>query len=324
MMEIDPSNSPSSQLIEAPAQAPQQEQQPQPQASTSFTIFVYKFLSLISWVLLVITSLESYLRGSMIFSAYKLIDMYIPISISLGLLQSFFLLILFFGFYHFAYLGLYKGDNTIVDPLFNTTISKLHFIPLLLVSFININLMMIKDRPNIADLEGNLIDGLIFTMIALGLLGFIYFKTEFNHDWFIVLTIKKGIFSYLIVFLWYSFFYYIVLIGIIKYLTSEDLEDLENLSDFLKGTGIAFAILIGLGSLAFAFIFKDLIAALTNLLIYIGMITSFFGIKGKDNDQKADGVIEIIMMVVNLACIGILIFKFNNSLLDNKYSFSLG
>lgn len=324
MMEIDPSNSPSSQLIEAPAQAPQQEQQPQPQASTSFTIFVYKFLSLISWVLLVITSLESYLRGSMIFSAYKLIDMYIPISISLGLLQSFFLLILFFGFYHFAYLGLYKGDNTIVDPLFNTTISKLHFIPLLLVSFININLMMIKDRPNIADLEGNLIDGLIFTMIALGLLGFIYFKTEFNHDWFIVLTIKKGIFSYLIVFLWYSFFYYIVLIGIIKYLTSEDLEDLENLSDFLKGTGIAFAILIGLGSLAFAFIFKDLIAALTNLLIYIGMITSFFGIKGKDNDQKADGVIEIIMMVVNLACIGILIFKCNNSLLDNKYSFSLG
>ena len=76
----------------------------------------------------------------------------------------------------------------------------------------------------------------------------------------------------------------------------------------------------------FSFIFKDLIAAVTNLLIYIGMVSSFFGINGKDELQRefsggvADGVIEIVMMVLNLGLIVLLISKFSNYLNENKYS----
>ena len=122
----------------------------------------------------------------------------------------------------------------------------------------------------------------------------------------------------MIVILWYNLFYASLLIGC--------LNCEEEILKFLKGAGIAFSILIGFGAMLFSFIFKDLIAAVTNLLIYIGMVSSFFGINGKDELQRefsggvADGVIEIVMMVLNLGLIVLLISKFSNYLNENKYS----
>ena len=251
---------------------------------------------------------------------------YFPISINIGMLQSFFLILLFFGFYNFAYCGLYKKNNAIVDPLF-TNITKYHFIPLLFVSFINMNLHSLKDfyysnpsKENFETIKGEIYDDLTFTLIALVLIGFIYIKTNLEHNWFSVLTIKKGLFSSLIVILWYNVFYTSELIGYINN------ESDFGLVDFLKGSGIAFSLLIGIGALLFSFIFCDLIAAVTNLLIYIGMVHSFFGIHGKDSTLRlltggvADGVIEIVIMVLNLGLIFLLIFKYNNNLTENKFA----
>lgn len=322
----------SQQLIQSQQMIQQQQvQSPQVQNTTSFTIFVWKFFSVISWVLLIITSLEAFIRDQMIYSVHSIISIfdnghiYIPISNNLKLLQSFLMILLLLAFYNFAYLGLFKGDNKIVDPLFADK-AKYHCIPLFLISLINMNAQAFKNLPQSEDeVKGIYTDGLVFTLLALICLGFIYYKMEMDHhDWYIILTIKKGIFSALIVFLWYCFFYYIVLVGSTKQKSD------TNLADFFKGTGIAFSLLIGLGSLSFSFIFKDLMAAVTNLLIYIGMVSSFFSIYGKSKEQKkstggnADGIIEIIMMAINLIMIGILIFKCNNSLTDNKYSFNLG
>ena len=324
---MEQADSQTANLIPMPEQA-QQQPQSQPQTTASFTIYVWKFLSVLSWILLILASLESYIRGSMIFSSYQLNQIFIPLSVNLGLLQSFYLLLLLFAFYNIAYLGLYKGDNTIVDPLFED-ISKYHCFPLFLITMMTLNMHSIKDAIELKDMEGQIITNLVFTILALACLGFIYFKTVFIHDWFIVFTVKKGIFSFFIVFLWFSFFYHMVLIGAIK--KQENIDTLEKMKaffGFLKGSGIAGALLIPFGSLSFAFIFKDLIAAVTNLLIYIGMVSSSFGIKGKDKelfeeywDGNADGIIEIIMMVINVALIGLLITKCKNSLLDNEHSF---
>lgn len=323
---MEQADSQTANLIPMPEQA-QQQPQSQPQTTASFTIYVWKFLSVLSWILLILASLESYIRGSMIFSSYQLNDIFIPLSVNLGLLQSFYLLLLLFAFYNIAYLGLYKGDNTIVDPLFED-ISKYHCFPLFLITMMTLNMHSIKDRPALKDMEGQIITNLVFTILALACLGFIYFKTVFIHDWFIVFTVKKGIFSFFIVFLWFSFFYHMVLIGAIKKRENMDTEEkMKAFFGFLKGSGIAGALLIPFGSLSFAFIFKDLIAAVTNLLIYIGMVSSCFGINGKDEkfeeqwDGNADGIIEIIMMVINVALIGLLITKCKNSLLDNEHSF---
>jgi hypothetical protein len=327
---MEQADSQTANLIPMPEQA-QQQPQSQPQTTVSFTIYVWKFLSVLSWILLILASLESYIRDSMIFSSYKLNNRFIPLSVNLGLLESFYLLLLLFAFYNIAYLGLYKGDNTIVDPLFED-ISKYHCFPLFLITLMTLNMHSIKDAIELKDMEGQIITNLVFTILALACLGFIYFKTVFIHDWFIVFTVKKGIFSFFIVFLWFSFFYHMVLIGAIKKQENMDTDTEDKtkaLYGFLKGSGIAGALLIPFGSLSFAFIFKDLIAAVTNLLIYIGMVSSCFGINGKDEkfeehwDGNADGIIEIIMMVINVVLIGLLITKCKNSLLDNEHSFGL-
>ena len=335
---MESSNNQTENLIAVPVQAEsqfqmQQQIQPQPivqqqQPSTSFTIFFFKFFSVISWVMLIVTSLEAYFQNSLFYIFYrtyrsKSIDvqfigiskLYLPITIDTSMLQSFFLIILFFGFFNFAYYGLYKGDNSLIDPLF-TNITKYHFVPLLLVSFINMNMQINNEME---EMEGEIITDLVFTFIALGLLGYIYIKTNLEHkNWFFILTIKKGLFSFLIVILWYNLFYASLLIGC--------LNCEEEILKFLKGAGIAFSILIELGAMLFSFLFKDLIAAVINLLIYIGMVSSFFGINGKDELQRefsggvADGVIEIVMMVLNLGLIVLLISKFSNYLNENKYS----
>ena len=210
------------------------------------------------------------------------------------------------------------ADNSIVDPFFQDK-TKYHFIPLLLVSLMNLNLQTANEgKDDLKKFEGVVISNFVFTIISLGILGYIYFISEFNHDWFIVLTIKKGIFSMLIIILWYNFCYSIMLLGIINS---------ETVDSFTDGAGIAFSIIIGIVSLLFSFIFKDLMAAVTNLLIYIGMVNNFFGIERKVSkftiisESNAQGIIQCVIMAINLGLVGILIFKYNNNLSENILSF---
>ena len=180
--------------------------------------------------------------------------------------------------------------------------------------------MVVKDR-----ILDHLITVLVFDIIAFISLFFIYIKTDIKHDWFIVLTIKKGVYSFLLVMLWHNFFYLIILIKSIKKYD----DGLTELLDFLKDSGISFSIIIGFGSMIFSFGFKDLIAAVTNFLMYAGMVNSFFGNGGKSERQKelsggvADGVLQIIMMAINLSFILFLINKYKNELVRNKLSFRL-
>ena len=100
--------SPSDQLIPMPQPV---QPQSQSQGTTAFTTFVWKFFSVISWAFLIITSLETYLRSNapfyLIHECVKEMSgrKDVTIAIDLGTLQSFFLVILFFAFYHFVYLG---------------------------------------------------------------------------------------------------------------------------------------------------------------------------------------------------------------------------
>ena len=311
-MEDTPYSQPSDQLIQQQNQeVPQQQQVEESRPATSFTIFVWKLFSVISWLLLIFTSLEAYFHETMFYSMYNT-DSYLPLSVKLGGIQSFYLILLFLAFYHFAYLGLYKGDDSITNPLFDR-ITKLHFIPLFLISFINIINQTGKNRVRITAFESELIADLVFNLIALVFLIIIYSKTVLEHNWYIVLTIKKGLFSCLIILLWHNFFYLIVLVGYA--VQSNRLSD--NINNFLKGSGIAGSLLVGIGGCIFSFVNKDLIAAATNFLLYVGMVNSFFGTTGKSKSMRtltggvADGVIEIIFMIFNFATVIILIFKFN-------------
>lgn len=293
------------QLIQA-----NQVQQQQSAPSTSFTIFVWKFFSVISWLLLIFTSLEGYFHGTMFFSIFNNNGDYYPLSVKIGVLQSFYLVLLLWAFYHFAYLGLYKGDNSITNPYFEK-ITNYHFVPLFLVSFINIIVQITRGNKENTNIEGNLISDLVFTLLALVFSVIIYIKTLLVHEWYIVLTLKKGLFSCLIILLWYNFFYLIVLVGIVNISNNGGKIDV-----FLKGSGIAGSILVGLGGCAFSFFYKDIIAAGTTSLLYIGMVISFYGPGGKSSKiilstGTADGVIEIIWMFGCFVNLFLLMFKFN-------------
>ena len=96
---------------------------------------------------------------------------------------------------------------------------------------------------------------------------------------------------------------------------------MKDFRKFLKGSGIAFFILFGLISLIFSFVFKDLMAAFTTFLIYLGTVITFFN-KDEDGIERrkeyfngySDGVLDIIFMLLSLAVIVILIFKFRQNL----------
>ena len=298
---------PQQNLVQPPAQ-------PKVSSSPVFTDFVWKFFSVISWALLFGTSLEGYYRDCLFFSLkFKNENLYMPLTIHLGSLQGFYLIILFFGFFNYAYLGLYKQDAKIINPMFDK-FAKFHFVPLLLVSFINILMQQAKNDPTFLNIEGEFITDLIFTLIALASLLFIYVKTELAHEWFIVLTIKKGVYSILITLLWYNFYYTMIIVG---YLNQ------SNFYDFVKGAEVTSSIFIGCCVLIFSVIFNDIIAATTNFLIYTGMVNAFFGPTGKGKAQKqltsgvGDGVLEIIMMITSFGFMLFLIFKRAQNLTEN-------
>ena len=132
-------------------------------------------------------------------------------------------------------------------------------------------------------------------------------------EWYIVLAIKKGVYSSFIILLLYNFFHIIVYFRLLNYALDDDVE-WDDVRKFLKGIGIAFSILFGILSIVFSFLFKDIMAEFTTFLLYMGMVLTFFN---RNDSQKrrrkeefngyADGVIDIIFMILSLVCITILI-----------------
>ena len=144
---------------------------------------------------------------------------------------------------------LIKPDEEIKNGMMGN-ISKFHFFPLLCTSGLFIIGECIdsynKTNPEaiIDHIKGRFYSGLVLSIIALISFIIIYIKTDINtQDWWVILLLKKGTYSYLIVLIWYYFCYnifYIHSIGVI-YDDSEDNHNLNlNLLDWMKGCGLAF------------------------------------------------------------------------------------
>ena len=292
-------------------------------------------LSLMSWILFALSMWVSYYNGNCIwypyqslFNSYSRNYGYLPIEISnqLPYLYTYFFLISIIGFAIYVIFTIYKKNKGLYEGMLGN-LSKFHFIPLLLISALYIistscNYIGYSSRDDhyYKSYRTNITFDLIFTIFALGSLIVIYFKTELNCDWYIVLSIKKGVYSSFIILLLYNFFHIIISFKGINYLLDENTK-LEDVRKFLRGTGIAFTILFGIISLVFSFLFKDLMAAFTTFLIYLGMVMTFFNRTDSQKKRRkeefngyADGVFHIIFMLLSLACIAILILKFRQIL----------
>lgn len=212
---------------------------------------------------------------------------------NLSVILFFILTISTIGFIiYFRNTTLNKNQNFING--FLGDMSKFHGCALFLVSCVLLSITQIQTKTAF-------VFGLIFSLLSVGSLIFIYLKMEIQAEWYEIITTKKGVFSCLIALSWYTFFYCFASIGASKNEPSEN---------FLKGTSVAFSILVGFGNLVFAFFFKDLLVAIVNLLIYIELSKYFYYIKSIDQiDRDADGIIDIFMVIASSAFIVYLLFK---------------
>lgn len=254
--------------------------------SNGDTNTIWYDLSIFSWIALLWTT-YNYFRDS----SLNIFSGFFPVGADLSLSLAITSVISTIGFIiYFKNTSLNKNQSFINGMLGEMT--KYHSIAFILVSCLFLTL-------DSASKKGTFVIGLILSLLSCGLLGFIYYQTDFSGEWYEIITTKKGVYSCLISLIWYMLFYSFAGIGATKTDPSED---------FLKGTGIAFSILIGLGNLAFAFFFKDLFVALINLLIYIEMAKYFYAYNGL-RPNKGDGVIDIIMVIASGGVIFYLFFK---------------
>ena len=124
--------------------------------------------------------------------------------------------------------------------------------------------------------------------------------------------IKKGIYSYLIVLLWYYYIYTIYQLNASIY---QDIS--HNIKKvWTKCYAIIFSIIFGSGRLTFSFFFIYLIVSFMNLLIYLGIVIYIFSIqKWKYNYYSsviAERVNDIINIVLSSVMITFLVIKYKN------------
>ena len=292
-------------------------------------------LSLVSWIMFLCViwyyynnyeySLWLVFEKQIIFSSK--IDYYFPIKLENQWLKLYICLISLIGFVVYLVFTTCKKKQDLYDGMMGTW-AKFHFIPLLLISALFITVGTAKFNGYIEEekeLKYNkmlLIFDIIFTLLALISLILIYIKIELNCEWYIVMTIKKGFFSTLIVFLWYNLFHVIICLRSIDCILADN-YDKDSLIIFFRSTGIAFSIAIAIGSFVFSFLFNDVAAAFTNFLIYLGFVLYFFVTNTEEKTKTArkddfngvaDGVIDIVIMCLSLVLIAILVIRHNQIL----------
>ena len=226
------------------------------------------------------------------------------------------LLIILGGCIVFFVKTIFSKDDQVMNGMMGD-FSKFHFFPLLCASALFIIGECIdQDIENEDHFKGMLVSGLVFSLIGLASLIFIYIMTDLNtNDWWVLLLLKKGTYSCLIVLMWYYFCYDIYYVHEIE----NENETPDKKQDWKKGCGLAFSIIFGIGSLAFSFVFKDLVACGMNLLIYLGLTICYFLLhkdmrKNKDYNKNGDGIVDIIMLVLSVVLLVFLIIKKEESL----------
>ena len=269
---------------------------------------IMKVVSLISWLLLVVTSLVSFVKPEFsdtdssygeIFSFSQIF--WLSVSIKIDGKTSYGPVVVFHGFFCFCFYSLIAFNCLSCGIMFYNAFfnieaikgmferfSKFHFIPLLCTSALFIIGETLK---------------MVFTFIGMLSLLFIQLNTDLSPSRALQLVIKQGNYGILMALLVYNFYFSIYFYGNQK----DFIEDKEK---FASDCSLAFSILIGVCNLALTFVLKNIGTGLTNLFLYIGMIIWFFKIPEttrKEFNGLAEGIIDCVIVAINL---GILVFLF--------------
>ena len=227
---------------------------------------------------------------------------------------NFFFIITLIGCATFIYQTLVKKDQAIIDGMFGKY-SKFHFIPLLL-GFIMSLLGELSDIDNFDDIAYT---GLAISIVGLACMIYIYINTNINsNDWWVNYVLNKGTFSCLIILFWYNFCYDIYFV---RFYDKPEDTDIK----WSKGLNLAFSIIFGIGSIAFSYVFKDIIICLINTYIYKDLAESNLNdiplankgeFKLKDVNYFADGAIDMIILICSFLLLIYLIVEKVKGIID--------
>ena len=200
-----------------------------------------------------------------------------------------------------------KEGNVINEMLGNFT--RYHFVPFLCGSVLSIVSECSDtdkyDMPDISKFQTFL--SIIVSFLGLCSLGFIFFLTKLEYPLYAKFGIR-GTYSCLLALFSFCFFYNIFAYGYRKQ------DKWSDLKDWVKGTNYAFAIIFGAVNLTLSALFKDIILAGINFLLYIGMAINSFLYEDKLNlfdGEKVVGVIDIIIALGSIGLASFLFIKFN-------------
>ena len=270
----------------------------------------FLLISIVSWLLLTVNNLASlkwlYRTPRAIWNIYTEHPGYedgLPIPLQLTpdtiyKIFNFFFVITFIGCAAFIFKAFIKKDQAVLDGLLGKY-SKFHFIPLLFGFGMSLLGELLKKDEK--DFNGDKIayTGLVISLVGLACMIFVYIFTNINsNEWWVNYVLNKGTFSCLIILFWYNFCYDIYLVRHGNVPGKTDI-------DWSKGINLAFSIIFGIGSIAFSYVFKDIIICLINIYIYndLAQIQLYEPIPEepkeglKNVNYLADGAIDYLILL---------------------------
>lgn len=296
---------------------------------------MYEGLSFITWFLFMSCKLNIFVKKMKLHSSILKLY-YRPLLYDDIFIELITLIISSLGFFIYVKKIIYNKDEKLYNCLFGEY-SKYHPLPLILYSVLKIIFESFDKYPQLTrisgfspiseddykymydafDLKAYYAFQLIFSLFSLCSLIFIYIKTEMRCEWYVNITIKKGIFSILI---FESYFAFFESIFGLRYLDGMDNKgDIYNL---YKLGGIFFCLLIAGFFISFSLYYKDIIIMFLNFLLFLGLTINFFGANGpSDEDKKlingsTDGILEILITIASLGLICFMIIKYKEQLIE--------
>ena len=290
---------------------------------------IWEIFSFLSWFLFIGAKWDNFI----FYHNYQ--NYYHPLLFNKNLLEFFTLIISLLGFLIYIKNIIYSKKESLYRGLFDD-ISRYHFVPFILYASLKIahesfrrglqtiqisRIISVSPSPNDGydafSIKAFYSFIMIFNILILASIIYVYYNTTMKCEWYITLTIKKGIYSILIMESWFGIF---ETIFFLRYYDCRN--DAEKLLDLYKTGGIIFILFLGIGALAFAFFNKDIMILFVNFFIYLGMTIRFFGGEDPNEQEKdiingnADGIIEVIMLVLNVVSIAFMIIIFKEKLVE--------
>ena len=289
-------------------------------------ILIYKIYSIISWMLLIYSSWMDLIDLNPPYSLFIILLFgrsrgkfpgVNPIDIEIKTVHMFITILIIIGFINFLMLVILKEDKELENAMFGR-ITKYHFIPLLFTSgifFLMEYIIPIGVNDNIGMNKEVIITTFIFTFFALSSLFYIYVNTKIKNNHIILLTVKKGVYSSLIVLLLHTFFNCIITFRYIYILENPNSNSLNDLNNLGTTGDRVISSLFGIFVISFSFIFKDIVALFVSFLMFVGITASKYpAIQNSSDDFVAGFIIDAFFMTFSFFAL----FAFSNQRIDTK------